>query len=196
MGPDHSRSGEATYDLATPAAMSLSSLLAQCARFRGRQLHAHSPPMPVLTRLPGPRSRSTPGSNSSPREAPWLSDPRFTSKERPAGDTTQLSLPSKVQCSPGSRSYSPRSLSRLAQGAHGRGTGLSWSRLTWSGGIGSAGRGASLGRRRPSQPRAGHSRSPGSRPKRTRRHKVCASALPALAHARARTLSQQPPDRL
>lgn len=51
--------------------------------------------MPILTRLQGPRSWSTPVSNSPPREAPWSFNPSSYPLERTAGDIAQLSLPSR-----------------------------------------------------------------------------------------------------
>lgn len=50
---------------------------------------------PILTWLPGPRSWSTPVSNSPPKEAPWSSSPSSYPLERTTGDTAQLSLPSR-----------------------------------------------------------------------------------------------------
>lgn len=51
--------------------------------------------MSILTRLPSPRSWSTPVSNSPPREAPWSFNPSSYPLERTAGDIAQLSLPSR-----------------------------------------------------------------------------------------------------
>lgn len=95
MSPDQSRSGQATCGLATPAAPTLSSLLAPSAGLRGCRPHACSPPTSVLTWLPGLPLWSTPGSNSPRKESPGPPIPFLTHSERTAGDTVRLSLPTK-----------------------------------------------------------------------------------------------------
>lgn len=94
MGPDHSRTVQVTCSLAAPAAPTLSS--------RPGVLDSEVvcltpilPPTLILTRLLGPRSWSTPVSNSPPREAPWSSNPSSYPLDRIAGDIAQLSLPSR-----------------------------------------------------------------------------------------------------